>query len=414
MKERYNILWIDDQYEELGGFIDEAYGEGFDITAFSSSREGMQYLESNLSAVDAIILDAKVFKDGPEDVPSEKGLSASIRQIARISGKNQGKEIPYVVFTGQPDLESDAAFADRLDGISVFSKNQDATPLFEKLRELIGDSPDATVRNQYRDTYEACAKGKIDQKFWRLLAPVLRSVSHIEHLPNDPYNDVRKALEWIFRYLHRNRVIHERLIDAEGHVNVQSTSHFLAGNRAKVSAAGEYVQASAPLLPKLLVDALKFIIHTTHPGSHTEELEDVDAGKPSIEAVSELNPNHHLVQLVAIMTADLAVWAGNYVAANSDVDANRARWVEALTAIAGDNDHLECEGLVISEDPHGNCYVDTRTIPETGGKNIRIRKSLIDSGSRLRRGDRVSAISTNRQDKDYREAIKYRILPPRS
>jgi hypothetical protein len=410
MKERYNILWIDDQYEELGGFIDEAYGEGFDITAFSSSREGMRYLKRNLSSVDALILDAKVFKEGPKDVPSEKGLTNSLLEIARISGKNQGKEIPHVVFTGQPDLESDAAFADRLDGVPVFSKNQDAMPLFEKLRELIGDSPNATVRNQYRAAYHACCQGRIDSQCWNLLAPVLRSITHVEDLPTDPYNDVRKALEWIFRYLHRHCVIHEKLIDDVGRVNLQGISLFVAGKPAHLHSTHEDLHARRPILPKLLVDSTKFILDVTQPGSHTEKLEDADASKPSIEAVKEYGPYHHLVQTVAIMTADIAEWAANYVAAHPDANNNRDLWVETSAIVSSDGEILECEGFVISEDSFGNYFVDTRNLPKTGGKNIRIIKSLIDVGDPLNKGDKVSTVSKDRSDKGYRDATEYRKL----
>jgi hypothetical protein len=385
MKERYNILWIDDQHQDLDGFADEAYGEGFDITPFSSSREGMQYLEGNLSSVDALILDAKVFKDGSDDVPSERGLTASIREIARISGKNQGKEIPYVVYTGQPDLEADDDFAGRMDDVLVFSKNQDTKALFDKLRELVGNSPDATVRNQHRATYDACGKGRIDPECWKLLAPVLRSITHVEDLSTDPYNDVRKALEWVFRYLHRNSVIHEKLIDDAGRVNLQGISLFLAGKPAHLHSTNEDLLADHPILPKLLVDSVKFILDVTQPGSHTEKLEDADAGKPSIEAVKEFSPNHHLIQVVAIMAADMAAWAVNYVAAHADADANRQIWDRPAVQVAPDGSaELECE--IITEAP-GSYFGKPISPATTSGENVRIPKNLTESN--LSRGTHV-------------------------
>ncbi|MFN4873456.1 MAG: hypothetical protein ACK40T_09225 [Akkermansiaceae bacterium] len=410
MSKRYNIVWIDDQFKEIEGFIDEAFQEGFDITAFASSREGMEYLEVNVSNVDALILDAKVFRDGPEDIASEKGLSASIREIARISGRNQGKAIPYVVYTGQPDLESDDDFADRMDGISIFSKNQETKPIFEELRSLIGASPDATVRNQYRATYEACHKGGIDPQCWKLLAPVLRSITHVENFPTEPYNDVRKALEWVFRYLHRHCVIHEKLIDKSGKVILQGVSHFLDGKPAVLNFTKETLQAKQPIFPKLLADCSKFILDVTQPGSHTEKVEDADPSKPSIAAVTEFSPNHHLIQTVAMMTADIAEWAVNYVAANPDSEKNRDLWIEFSTTTSMQNDELECEGLIISEDSFGNFFVGTNNLPETQGKNIRIKQSLIHSADRLHKGSKVFTVSIDATDKKYREAISYRLI----
>jgi hypothetical protein len=410
MKKRYNILWIDDQHKELEGFADEAYQEGFDITAYASSREGMEYLENNLSAVDAIILDAKVFKDGPEDVASERGLSASIIEIARIGGKNRSKNIPRVIYTGQPDLQSNEDFSDRWCGIPIFSKNEPTRRIFDKLIELIDDSPDATVRNQYRAAYEACREGRIDPHCWELLAPVLRSVTNVEDLPKDSYNDVRNALEWVFRYLHRYCVIHEKLIDDAGRVNLQGVSFFLAGKPARLHSTNKDLFAKHTILPYLLVNSVKFILDVTQPGSHTEELEDANPGKPSIKAVNEYCPNHRLIQLVAIMTADFAEWSFNYVAANPDTDVNRSLWVEASIDISPDGESLECEGLVIQIDRFGNCFVDTRNVTETEGKNIRIRKCLSDVGPNLAIGIRVSTVSKDDPTKTYRDATSYRVL----
>jgi hypothetical protein len=410
MKKRYNILWIDDQHKELEGFADEAYQEGFDITAYASSREGMEYLENNLSAVDAIILDAKVFKDGPEDVASERGLSASIIEIARIGGKNRSKDIPYVIYTGQPDLQSNEDFSDRWRGIPIFSKNEPTTRIFDKLIELIDDSPDATVRNQYRAAYEACGEGRIDPHCWKLLAPVLRSITNVEDLPKDSYNNVRNALEWVFRYLHRYCVIHEKLIDDAGRVNLQGVSFFLAGKPARLHSTNEDLLAKHPILPYLSVSSVKFILDVTQPGSHTEELEDAGAGKTSIKAVNEYCPNHHLIQLVAIMTADFAEWAFNYVAAHPDTDVNRSLWVESSVNIYADGECLECEGLVTQLDRFGNYFVDTRNVTETEGKNIRIRKSISDVGPNLTIGIRVSTASKDDPKKTYRDATSYRVL----
>jgi len=405
MSKRYNILWIDDEYEkELEGVEDELNLEGFDIIPFSNSRDGIDYLENNLSNVDAAILDAKVYEESSDERAGEAGLT---RSILELKGLEKAKVIPFVIYTGQPDLLSDDEFANRWKQFKIISKLEPKEQLFSTLHELIADAPDAEVRNQYRAAYEACGDDRIDPKFWKHLLPVLRTVNHSEKLETDPFNEIRKALEWVFRYLHENSIIHDKLVDSEDRVNVQSTSHFLAGNPGKISSDGVFVQTTQPILPALLADSVKFIIQTTHPGSHTEAETNTDMGKASIEAVSKHCPSHHLLQLVAIMTADLAVWAVNYVGEHSDAEANRSHWVEFSAGSARNGDTIECEGFVISNDKWGNYFVDTQAIPETRERNVRIHKRLIDDGEPLSIGDRVSTVSADRK---FLEASEYQKL----
>jgi hypothetical protein len=204
-------------------------------------------------------------------------------------------------------------------------------------------------------------------------------------MPNDPYNDVRKALEWIFRYLHHHCVIHEKLISDRGVVNLQGISLFLAGKPAHLHSTNEDLLAQHPILPRLLVDYVKFVLDVAQPGSHTEKLEDADAGKPSIEAVKEFSPNHHLIQIVALMTADVAEWAVNYVTANPNAENNRQVWDMPATVISPDGS-VELECVIISETQ--GAFFGRPSLPTpTSGENVRIPKNLTTLN--LSRGARV-------------------------
>jgi hypothetical protein len=386
MSKRYNILWIDDQFDEMSGFFDDADVEGFDLKPFKSSRDGMEFLRANLHEVDAVILDAKVFKNDTNEVATEKGLTASLKKIAELSGENKGRAIPHVVFTGQPDLESDEAFADRMDGIAIFSKNQSNESLFAKLRELIGDAPDASVRNRFRGTYEACAKGGINPECWKLLAPVLGSAFGGQPLTTEPYNDIRKALEWVFRYLHRHCVIHERLVEKDGKVNLQGSSHFLAGNQARFNSTGDFVSARYAILPKLLADSLKLTIAVIQPGSHTETAEDSEPDRPSLAAVENHVSDNHLLEVVALIAADFVQWAVSYVAANPDADKNRAIWNEPGDASPlSEGSAFECEVVSVTQ---RQFFAKPDNAASTGGENVRIPMNM-PGASGLQKGRRV-------------------------
>ena len=53
---RYNILWIDDEYEKLSSFILDAELDDIEITPFKTSRQGMKAFEDDMLKWDGIIL----------------------------------------------------------------------------------------------------------------------------------------------------------------------------------------------------------------------------------------------------------------------------------------------------------------------------------------------------------------------
>jgi hypothetical protein len=392
----FNIIWIDDQYDEQESFWDQAERHGFEITAFKTSVEGINYLRENLHDIDALILDAKVYTNSTSDVASERGLTASLREISKLSGQYEGKEIPHVIFTGQPDLCKDDDFREKMDGIPVFSKSApDNKPMFECLKSLIAQTTSSTLRNRYPAAYSACQKISEDGQCWRLLYPILYSFSSGKPLLTDSYNDLRKVLEYTFRYLHKYAVIHERLIE-NGLINLQGTSLFLAGMDARFSRESTSIKTKAPLTPKILSSQLKLILEICQAGSHTEEYLDQPSSKANIMEVEKWNSHHHLFQTATLMTLDFIVWAKAYVDANPDPETNMKNWEPICQngnnivpktggAIA---ESIEVECVILSTTGGGHAFVKTDHLTETGRKNIFIHKTLIGN-EKLVKGSRV-------------------------
>jgi hypothetical protein len=373
----FNIIWIDDQYDEQESFWDQAERYGFEITAFKTSVEGINYLRENLHDIDALILDAKVYTNSTSDVASERGLTASLREIAKLSGQYEGKEIPHVIFTGQPDLCNDDDFKEKMDGVPVFSKSApDNKPMFECLKSLIAQTTSSTLRNRYPAAYSACQKISEDGQCWRLLYPILDSFTSGNPLLTDSYNDLRKVLEHTFRYLHKYAVIHERLIE-NGLINLQGSSLFLAGMEARLSRESTSVKAKAPITPRLLSSQLKLILDICQAGSHTEESLDQSSSKVSISEIDKWNPSHHLLQTATLMTLDFIVWAKAYVDANLDPETNMKNWELIPQSTVGIL--LEVDAEVISSNTRGDFFVRPRTPEETEYKNICIGNRLVRS-----------------------------------
>jgi hypothetical protein len=389
----FNIIWIDDQYDEQESFIDQAERYGFEITPFKTSVEGINYLRENLHDIDALILDAKVFTNSISDVPSERGLTASLREIAKLSGQYEGKDIPHVIFTGQPDLCDDHDFKEKMDGIPVFSKSASNNKnLFECLKSLIEQTTSSTLRNRYPASYAACQQITVEGQSWRFLYPILDSFTSGKPLLSDPYNDLRKVLEHAFRYLHKYAVIHERLIE-NGLINLQGSSLFLAGKEARLTRESISIKAKVPVTPWLLSSQLKLILDICQAGSHTEEFLDQASSKATISEIQKWNPNHHLLQSATLMALDFIVWTKAYVDANPDSKINMNNW-ERINQ-GGNSLVLEVEGIIDSINRQGNAFVKTDHLNETGNKNVCIHKKLIRN-EELARGVRVRVTTSEK------------------
>jgi hypothetical protein len=392
MTNRYKIIWIDDQFDEQESFIDQAEREGFEIAPFKTSKEGMSFLGETLHDVDAVILDAKVFTESVADTPTERGLLASLTKIASLSGQNNGREIPHVIFTGQADLCDDEEFAEKMNGIPVFSKSRSNDALFGKLRELIGDSHGATLRNRYPAAYAACEWMEGD--CWRILFPILQSLRSGVGLMSDPYNDLRKVLEISFRKLHEVGIIHERLIE-NGIVNLQGSSLFLAGMEARFGREGTSVKAKEAVIPKLIGEQVKFVLNVCQVGSHTEGNHEIPEKRPSILDVERWNPNHHLLETATLMTLDVIVWAKAFIDASPNPIQNMENWEPELIPQRATGMPLEVEGEVMSGNTRGDFFVRPREPEVTEHKNICIGQRLVKTNE-LSVGVRVRVTTSGR------------------
>lgn len=393
MKTQYNVIWIDDQFDEQASFIDLAEREGFNLITFKTSRDGMNHLRDNLLDIDAVILDAKVFKESEAELATTKGLRASLDEIAKISGQNNSRDIPHVIFTGQPDLFGSSAFEDMVDGIPIFSKLHSSETLFHRLRKLIGESASASIRNRYPEAYAACEW--LTRDSWRMLFPILNSMETGAQLATDPYNDLRKVLENGFRKLYDVGILHERLIE-NGMVNIQGSSLFLAGIEVKFGSDGTSIKAKSAVIPKLVSEQIRFVLSVCQVGSHTEGNHEIPVTKPSISEVEKWNRAHHLLEIATLMTMDFIVWAKAYMANHPDAVANMANW-EPISIIgngsssnAGEPEVVSVvvEGEILSITPGSHAFVNTKHLVETEGRNVFIEKKLIKNNE-LRVGMRV-------------------------
>ncbi|MDD2494381.1 MAG: hypothetical protein PHE29_04235 [Tissierellia bacterium] len=183
---RYNVIWIDDEWEKQTNFIEFCdINHGIDITPFKNSKVGMDALESNLSKWDAIILDAKVFDESNDEIASTKGLMSSIKKIEALSTK---KKVPYFISTGQPDLYSDNIFRESFG--KFYSKDTDDEELINDLMAEADKQVETQIRHKYNDLFS----------WFPLPNELLSILTYIETESTSDsscLNEVRKMLEWV-------------------------------------------------------------------------------------------------------------------------------------------------------------------------------------------------------------------------
>lgn len=176
---KYEVLWIDDLCDAQDGFIENAYLNDIEITAFKTSKSGMEDLAAKIEKYDAIILDAKVYDKSEDEVAKLTGLMSS---IARIKELSYIERIPYFIYTAQPDLLDDVTFKELMGDITIFKKPSQKQELFQ------------TIKNEGSQRINTRIKHK---------NPEIFSIFNSDYLPKEVGNQV---LELIKSPLPLNRV----------------------------------------------------------------------------------------------------------------------------------------------------------------------------------------------------------------
>lgn len=190
---KYKVLWIDDQWEEMISFKErcEETENGFEIVCATNSEDGMKIFEDHLEEWSGVILDAKVFVSSKSEVDRLKGMQNSIERINELRTR---REVPYYIFTGQPDLISSSYFAEQYDG-RYFEKDRDE----EKLITAIKQNADNLVNTQIIHKHQAvfdCWPGRKKE-----LLKILTALETESWQDASLLNEIRKMMEDVIEKL---------------------------------------------------------------------------------------------------------------------------------------------------------------------------------------------------------------------
>jgi cold shock CspA family protein len=350
---RYEVIWIDDQFDDQEAFLESAYLNGIDIIPFKTSKDGMNELSKNLMKYDAIILDAKVYNESEDEVAKLTGLTNSIYYIKQLTSK---KVVPYFIFTGQPDLIDSATFSEMVGEVFVYKKTIDNAKLFSDLKAHADKQDFTQLKHKHQNVFEACTEKYIGDFAASDLFNILSNIENDDL--NNLFNSVRKIVEDIFQCFHKYELLPREFVFPS--VSIQESSKFLSGQTQK-----EYTLNAESRLPKLISDSLRSVLDVTQPASH----------RSSVDEHLKIVNNTYLIKGSVYQLLDIIVWLKNYIDSNPP----KNNWSKIENKIVTLNEKPnQYEGIVINFNPYkGFAFFK----PNDESENIFIPPHLVELNS---------------------------------
>jgi len=227
-----NVLWIDDEHEheKLQNFRGLLHRNRIIVKrAVTNSQEGMQELRKNPHDYDAVILDAKAFKQASDVVGTETmgALRISINAIRDISNE-QNRYIPFCVYTGYFDDMDDVWE----DDLVIFSKGRDQYELINYIKAQISELPSSAVIDSHRDVFEIFDKELFSRKYRDHLIGLLLSIDSKDGKEIvDLMVKCRKMQEGVYKTLDDQGRLHPEVFYQDGRPNLGWCLRFLEGKK---------------------------------------------------------------------------------------------------------------------------------------------------------------------------------------
>lgn len=309
---KYKVLWIDDDCNTTGrDFIGHAEQDDVDITAFESHEEGMGYLEKHLDDFQAVILDAKVKHKKNDTVTDLEGLRASRDRLIELNN-NVDIDLPYFIFTGQPDYQTNELFQQSFGDFYI--KGKDNERLIEEIILRITESKNYILRKKYRDVLATCSNHLLGNEHFSRLFSLIKHIENVEKLTNteDMLTPIRKVIERMFTRMAECEIIPEAIISNKGWIN--GSSLFLANKHSDYEHLSE-------IIPPLVGENIHRLLNITQDGSHAEgEL------RLKVDQYLKNVQSDFLYKSCVFLLFDLLLWFKDFIEENPHKDINRTRW----------------------------------------------------------------------------------------
>jgi hypothetical protein len=298
----YNILWIDDEHETLGGTKGRAKRNGINLIPFKSLNGGMSELALNYPFYDGVLLDAKFFEneDDNEGTEDTYNIHRAKEQLLQLK-----KKFEVFVLTGQAEAYEDKTFKKAFTKVYKKGSDNEIDRLFTDIKEAAACQEDTQLRHSYKRVFDVCTEKYIGEYAGQDILNLLK----IEDEPNidNHFNSIRKIIEDLFATFHKFNLLPMEFV--KPNVALNPSSLFLSGQEQHEKTHAVYKRyrhLETTHLPIQIANYLRSILAVTQSGSHRSNIDH------HVRAVS----TNFLLKSVFFQLLDVLVWFKMYVDSN--------------------------------------------------------------------------------------------------
>lgn len=318
MKTKYEVIWIDDEWEKMDAFKEECEViHQIYLHPFSTQKPGMDEFDKNPKKWDAIILDARLEKDGV----GVTGLREAVTHINQVSLSHK---IPYFISTGQPDLMRNETFEQAFG--KYYIKGRDDQKLIEDIKVAAGKSSRFQTKTIYLDAIEQLES--IDAWCCEKILDILEAM-HFPEKDIDPllyYNPLRQTLEYIFRKANKAGIIPDEFIGKEkDDVNLNQCVQFLSGGNADWIGI-RFGGAKESVVPVHIKNMMFQVLNLGNINSHSRTLDDDEQKRLGAYFKENVCNSRYLIFSLALQICEIGIFMGKYIDVHKDSSENKKQF----------------------------------------------------------------------------------------
>lgn len=411
------VLWVDDQnFEQIENIADRY---GIDITHVYSWEEAKSYLQGfRFDDWSAIILDCYCTMY-PNGLPDKKFLRKVFDQLSIIS---EGRLLPWYVLSAGTDqgflsiidnqLSEDREIWDGNWKKVYYSKlSGDYKELLKNIQTMAPQLPNYKVRHRFIDVFSVIeTEGRFSPQLGDIMLPVLKVLYYPQYINSvsltNYYNQLRKAVECLFRSCHKMGLLPDEFIDEKHGVNLSLSSHYLAGNQAIIhNGYYKYGTENERVFPDAVAKIIKDILFIANTQSHTVDLNNEEK-KHIEEYFTDYNSGQYVIFSMVMGLCSVFIWYNQFLLSHSNIEENKLKCVFCLKDSQqtindirqGDADIINFKSFESMEDYEGvemAIEVDENEIAHCGDCVLRSTKAKYMKGVKVRL---FSIMSNNFED----------------
>jgi cold shock CspA family protein len=378
----YNILWIDDEHETLGGTKGRAKRNGLNLIAFKSLNGGMSELEQNYPFYDGVLLDAKFFENEDDTKGSEDTYNVHRAKEQLLLLK---KKFEVFVLTGQAEAYEDKTFKKAFTKVYKKGSDEEINRLFTDIKEAAACQQDTQLRHSYKRVFDVCSEKYIGEYAGQDILKLLKVED--ESNTENHFNTIRKIVEDIFIAFNKFQLLPNKFITPS--VAINESSKFLSGKSHKGELFTEkgYQHGEETHLPEQISKLLWNILNITQDGSHRSTID---------QHVKILNTSY-LIQSVLYQMMDVIVWFKIHI----DSDPPKENWTNINNTRTAEESTYKTGEVINLNIYKGFAFFK----PNDGSENIFIPPHLVTNHS-LSDDDEISVEIEEYQDNRTNETKK--------